>query len=158
MQPEPPPRPTLDALETADFVEEHRALEENERVVDAIWVQLNAAFREHDARVEASYTSAFAKDPPTRTDTQAHSRLTRNSWTQLRQLIGQLYGAWREAGPGREQMALRAADVLAHRPAAMALFTHADAPLEVPVGTPTNGRALTDEMVLVREFGLNFTG
>jgi hypothetical protein len=155
---QPPPRPTLDAQYAADFVDAHRELVENERIVDDVWVKLSDAFHVHEDAVRALQAFAFAPEPPGQLDTQAHARKLELSLVPLAQALGFLLQAWRVAGPGRDDITMLAADVLAHRPGQMALFTHPGAPLEAPIDTPTLGPRLTDDDVLVRAFGLNFFG
>jgi hypothetical protein len=151
-----PPRPVLDAQFAADFVERYRELEENERIVGDMWAQLIDALHGHEDAIKSLHKCVFAPEPPGLLDMQACVHRVLATYRAVAPAASFLRQAWAVAGPGLDDMSMLAADVLAHRPAQMALFTHPGAPLQAPIDTPTLGPRLTDDQVLLEDYGLNF--
>jgi hypothetical protein len=151
-----PARPTLDGLFTAEYVSSYHELVEDELIVDRLWLTVHQEFKAHEASVAALEAFAFGREPPGQFDTQAHARHLVITLQNLGSALGPVVEGWLRAKSGLEQMGMRSADVLAHRPGQMAIFKRADAPLEAPIDSPTLGPRVTDEDALVRDAGMNF--
>lgn len=151
-----PPRPTLDALFAADFTTAYYELEEDEEAGNKLWMRVQQEFRALGDHVGNQTTMAFGSNPPGHFDVQASNRQVSMGLQALGDVLAQLSVIWVRSYQGLQHMGMRAADVVAHRPAAMAIFRKADAPLEAPIDTPTLGPRISDEDSLIRGLGLNF--
>jgi len=151
-----PPRPTLDALFAADFTTAYQDLEEDEQAGNKLWIRVQQEFRALGDHVGNQTTMAYGREPPSQYDVQASNRHVSQGLQALGDVLAQLSVIWARSYQGLQHMGMRAADVVAHRPAAMAIFRQADAPLEAPIDTPTMGPRITDEDSLIRGCGLNF--